>query len=289
MTTIRLVYCNAEFFLLSLRYPQMIEVMEIANVHLIYFSATYTTRKVVRLIGKHMGRPVSEHDITRRGPKEPITFEANDLVILGTPVYSGRIPVQAAKALQQFQGTNTPAIIVCVYGNRDYDDALLELKETVEAQGFHVVSAGAFIARHSIFPDVAADRPDDNDVGIIGNFADRSAGLLRRTPDVALLTGLEVKGNHPYREIKPIPLQPHGNHRCDRCGVCVKQCPVQAIPEQSPRRTIKDKCISCGRCIVVCPQNARHFGGIKYKIGSKKFFKAYSGYKEPTVAFAHPV
>lgn len=37
----------------------------------------------------------------------------------------------------------TPAIAVCVYGNRDYDDALIELKDAIEANGFKTVAAAA--------------------------------------------------------------------------------------------------------------------------------------------------
>jgi 2-oxoglutarate ferredoxin oxidoreductase subunit delta len=49
--------------------------------------------------------------------------------------------------------------------------------------------------------------------------------------------------------------------RCKECGLCVNNCPKQAISfseeinEQGYRYTIidHDKCIGCGVCYTVCP------------------------------------
>ena len=70
----------------------------------------------------------------------------------------------AVDAFEKIKGDKTPAVLVCVYGNRNYDDALLELKDISEANGFVPIAAGAFIARHSIFSDVAVGRPDKEDL-----------------------------------------------------------------------------------------------------------------------------
>lgn len=55
-------------------------------------------------------------------------------------------------------------MIVCVYGNRGDEDTLLELNNICTDNGFVAISAGAFIAKHSIFPAVAEERPDKNDI-----------------------------------------------------------------------------------------------------------------------------
>ncbi len=260
--------------------------MDISNINLIYFSATYTTRKIVRTIAKQIGEGITEYDITQSGPDTDKIFDNESLLIVGMPVYAGRIPAKAAEALKRFKGNGTPAIIVCVYGNRDYDDALLELKDIAELNGFKVISAGAFIAQHSIFPKVGAERPDEEDMDIIENFADKSAEICRSVADPDSLQEVNVEGNRPYKIPGNVPLKPRGNRYCNECGTCVKLCPVQAIDENTPRRTDKVKCISCGRCIVVCPQKARSFRGLLYKIAGSKFTKANSERKEPEMFFA---
>jgi len=261
--------------------------MEILNIKLVYFSATYTTRKIVRLIAKGMNKEVAEHDITQSVPETDLICGKEELLIVGMPVYAGRIPVHAHEALCKFKGNNTPAVIVCVYGNRDYDDSLLEIKDIVEENGFKVISAGAFIAQHSIFPAVGSRRPDDEDIRKIETFIEKSLNNIEHIKDISLLAGLEVKGNRPYKTPGKIPLRPKGNRKCNECGICVKLCPEQAIPESTPRKTNKELCISCGRCIVVCPQKARHFGGLLYKIAGNKFTKANAARKEPECFFSN--
>ena len=67
------------------------------------------------------------------------SFSAGELVVLGVPVYGGRIPALAAERMAQLKGQQTPVIILVTYGNRDYEDALLELKTILEQQQFVVV------------------------------------------------------------------------------------------------------------------------------------------------------
>ena len=73
---------------------------------------------------------------------------ADEALVVGVPSYSGRVPAQASQQLLRVKGDGSPAIIVCFYGNRDYEDTLVELKDLQTANGFRIVSAAAFIARH---------------------------------------------------------------------------------------------------------------------------------------------
>lgn len=255
--------------------------MQLSKINLVYFSATYTTRKVVRLIARETGKETTEYDITQHAPDAEILSAPTDLLVVGMPVYAGRIPARAAEAISRFKGSLSPAIIVCVYGNRDYDDALLELKDIVERNGFKAIAAGAFIAQHSIFPSVGAHRPDEDDIRKIRVFAAESLARLRSVTGLSALPELPVKGNRPYKIPGKIPLTPKGNRKCDCCGVCVRNCPVQAIPPDAPRHTLKEICLSCGRCIAICPQHARHFGGLLYKIAARKFTRTHTARKEP--------
>lgn len=257
--------------------------MTITNIHLVYFSATYTTRKIVRRIAEQMGNNIIQHDITNEMLAKDIILNTNgELLIVGVPVYAGRVPATAVNALNKIKGSNTPAIVVCIYGNRDYDDAMLELKNIIENNGFKTVAAGAFIAQHSIFPEVAAGRPDERDNQEIEKFATLCMDKITKTGNMAVLPELEVKGNKPYKIPKNIPIHPSGNKKtCNQCCACVKQCPVKAITLDEPYKTNPQKCISCGRCITICHQKSRRFRGMLYKIASWKFAKDNLKRKEP--------
>lgn len=259
--------------------------MKTAKNTLVYFSATYTTKRIISAIADQLGGNVNENDITQSVPENDIKFGKDDLFIIGVPVYEGRVPAEASEALHKYKGDGTPAIIVCVYGNRDYDDALLELKDIVTGNGFKVISAGAFIAQHSIFPGMGLNRPDERDMEQIREFGNLNARLLESVENVSVLSEVTVKGNYPYKTPRKVPLQPEGNIKCNECGTCVSLCPSQAIYADEPRKTDNEKCISCGRCIVVCPQNARHFEGELYKMAESKFTKAFSARQEPITIY----
>lgn len=259
--------------------------MEITESHLIYFSATGTTEKIVRAIGSGVGMErVTEHALL--APVDRIkTINSNEIAIFGIPVYSGRVPAVAAERLRMFRGESTPAVIAVVYGNREFDDALIELLNIVESCGFSVIAAGAFVAEHSIFPAVGHDRPNPSDREAAAVFGKKSMELLTTCPDTVSAPSIEVRGNTPYRAVAAIPLRPKASKQCNGCGICAKQCPVGAIDPASPRKTDKTLCISCAHCISVCPQKARHFGGLLYKLVSKKFISKCSEPKMPYVIY----
>lgn len=254
------------------------------EIHLVYFSPASSTRKVVKTINKGLGLPFKEYDITQ-GLRESLNFNADDLVVFGMPVYAGRIPSLAVNTLEKITGSRTPAILVCVYGNRGYDDALLELKDISETMGFMPITAGAFIARHSIFPKVGESRPDIQDQEELIDFGRKSMQIYNSLDRSKEHTSLNVNGNFPYRKPSKIPFTPRGNSACNDCGTCVKMCPVLAIPIDNPRRTYKKICISCARCIAVCPQHSREFKGLLYNLVRRKFESKYKGRKEPTIFF----
>lgn len=256
--------------------------MTLQKLNLAYFSATGTTAKIVSEIGTGLGVH-EQHTINLATQSlDTITVPNDEMIIFGIPVFSGRVPAIARKRIEMIRGNNTPAIIVCVYGNRDFDDALIELKDIVENNGFYVLSAGAFVAQHSIFPKVAQGRPDDNDLKQAREFGINSIQILRSNTENKSLV---VKGNHPYRAIKPIPLTPKTDSSCNSCGLCSKQCPVQAIDANNPKKIDKSKCISCAHCISVCPKDSKKFGGLIYWIASKKFTKDNYQRKEPYLIY----
>lgn len=253
------------------------------KTNLVYFSAAGTTRSVATTFAKELQGEIAEYDLLLNPQRQAVEFGAGETAVFAMPVYSGRIPTLCSEFLKQFRGQNTPAVAIVVYGNREYEDALLELCDTLRANGFVPIAAAAFVAQHCIFPAVATGRPDTQDQEEIRAFAAQCRALL------ASYTGSEalvVKGNFPYREYSASSMKPTGDDNCNACGICVEICPVQAIPPDAPRQTEESRCITCTACIWACPQRARGFHTPQYVAASQGFAERNANRKESELFYA---
>ncbi len=248
------------------------------NLSKLYFSATETTKTCVDGVASAMEMPVAfSANLADRNHAEVPEFSEGDTVIVASPVYGGRLPELMVEKLKEVKGGGACAIAMVVYGNRDYDDALLELADTLTEQGFRIIGAAAFVAQHSIFPKVAAGRPDTTDKVRLAEFGRRCRKLL----DKGIFRELQIKGKRPYKKYSGVPVHPVGKESlCVSCGMCAELCPAEAIDRESPWETDADRCISCGRCIKVCKESARRYEGIKYSMLGTIFKSMVSKRKE---------
>ena len=251
------------------------------KVTTLYFSATYTTKRVVEAVAAGLSNEVVSYDITNDAATDAVIIPREELLVVGVPVYAGRVPAMAVERLRRFKGDNAPAVVVAVYGNRHYDDAVLELHDMMTECGFRTVAAGAFIAQHSIFPKVGAARPDAEDLAEIKSFAEKSLAVLAGD-----FVAINIPGNRPYKVPGGIPIWPTASRKCNGCGACAKLCPTGAIDPAAPKGVNKEKCIKCGRCIVVCPTKARRFYGIKYSLAAARFNAAFAARRANEMWFA---
>ena len=247
-------------------------------LHTFFFSRSDTSRKYARTMTEAFGGESQLIDLTHGTCEVESELVEGDTALLISPVYAGRIPAMAAELFRQIDGHGMKAIVAVVYGNRDYDDALLELADIAVEDGFELIAAGAFIAQHCIFPKVANGRPDASDMAIAADF-------IKRAKESGKLDISTIKGNRPYKKPGGVPLRPQTDEdECRSCGVCARECPTGAI-DPVTLKTDNDKCITCCRCIAVCATHARKFKGIMYATAGKIFCAQNSKRREPELFF----
>lgn len=239
--------------------------MSISKIVSIYFSPNGTTKQIVNKIAQGIGNyDVQEIDLTSADNRNiEQNFSNDELVIVGLPVYSDRLPKLSKEIFNRLKGNNAPTIAIVTYGNRDYGDALLELKDSLIESGMKVISGAAIVAEHCLNKNVATNRPDEKDDVKILEYAMRINEKINTTQTLETLPDIHVKGNFPYSPIKPNQV-PTGDEKCIACGLCKEACPVDAIDESNYKFTDSNACIGCGKCVNICPTGARAIKNEKF-------------------------
>jgi len=244
--------------------------MNIERTHLLFFSPTGTTAKIVQAIGEGVGLTTVEHNFTHlsTAPRLPV-FRNKELVVLGLPVYMGRVPFAATPYLRTLKAEGTPCVIVGVYGNRAFDDFLVELEDVAGEQGFIVVAAAAFIGEHSITPALATGRPNADDLALATSFGKRFMAGLRDADATPGLPPGAVPGRRPYEtysagKVKREPTEKLANgptvgETCTGCGTCADVCPIDNIDPRNLRDINPYECLRCHACVRACLVGAIRF------------------------------
>lgn len=241
--------------------------MDFKNVNLVYFSATNVSKKYAEAMGKSLNKPVVTYDFTLPKNRDGVklqSFTGDDLVILSYPVYGGRIPDICLNYIENLKGKDTPCILIATYGNRDFDDALVEAEDIMSERGFIIVGRRAVVGTHSFSRDIAPGRPNREDLEGAAKFAQIVAGKELK----ALEKGI-IPGNRPYKEKNSTPntMMPVTDDNCIDCKACALRCPAGVISVENPKLRVKDAsaCLRCHRCVVYCPKKAIHFEGEVYE------------------------
>ncbi len=223
------------------------------SVYSIYFSPTGGTEKVCDIIAGAFSKDFMAVElINKEDDYSSVKLTSDDIAIIAGPVYGGRIPGVAMERFEQITGGGAKAVLVAVYGNRAFDDALKELYDGAVKCGFVPVAGIAANAEHSVARTVAAGRPDSDDEIVLKEFAEKIKEKIARGE-----TGVEVPGKSHDERRKDGAMPIQVTEDCSQCGSCVDECPTGAIPSDAPDTTDTDKCMGCMRCVPICRNEAR--------------------------------
>ena len=267
-------------------------------ITVICFSPTHTSKTIAEAVAAGMARArcgsegnaeasascsmlVRTIDMTLDKSDEPIILTSGETVVLGAPVYAGRVAPEAVRRLKRIQvaaGASIPAVVTVTYGNRDYEDALVELYDLALSLGLTPFAAGAFIGEHSYSTPgmpVAEGRPDSMDLADASIFGGECA---RKLESPGAFAPFHIKGNRPYKEpARPstptAASQPHSGTAstpavpvsadgCPLCGECAAVCPTGAIVlDSGSMKVLTDSslCIRCCACVKACPAGMRTY------------------------------
>ena len=250
--------------------------MEIKTVWAVYFSGTGTTEKVAthlaQTLAKALGAEYQAHDYTQpAGRANELRFGPEELVVLGTPVYAGRVPNLLLPFVQNsIHGDKTLAVPVVLYGNRNFDDGLIELRNVMAANGFCPISAAAIVGEHSFSRILGAGRPDEADMALVDELAEKTAekvkGLTQPPEEMVWVEGCDpIRPYYTPRDRHGEPIKDFlkakpktDPDKCVKCGLCARLCPMGSIDPNDVSNVV-GKCIKCCACVKKCPTGAKYF------------------------------
>lgn len=242
------------------------------------FSPTGGTLKAANLLAEKLpGDPETVDLCDRQVDFSAVSCGPEDLALIAVPSFGGRVPAVAVQRIQAVNGNGAKAVLLTVYGNRAYEDTLVELEDAAKAAGFTILAGAAAIAEHSIARQFASGRPDAEDAAVLAGFSDQIARKLAEGD----LSAPAIPGNRPYKKAGGGSMTPKPDKHCTRCGVCAAKCPTGAINPDDPDKVDGDKCIGCMRCEAVCPAGARKLNAVMLFAVGKALQKACESRKEP--------
>lgn len=261
-----------------------------------FFSGTGTSKKIAMTVAKRIcekleiGRPVVYDFTPLKSREKPLKFIQGDLVVFAVPVIAGRVPNLLLPFLNSLEGSGAYAVPVVLYGNRHYDDALVELEDILKTSGMVVIAGAAFIGEHSFSKKLAAGRPDESDLALAIEFAEVISkkiieGKLRP------LAKSVLPGVRPYRFYyqprdrhgNPIDIRkvkPKTNNNCTDCKLCARICPLGSI-DFADTSKIPGICMKCCACVKLCPKQAKYFGDPGYIFHKEELEELYERRASP--------
>ena len=236
------------------------------QIGILCFSPTGSTKTICETIalGMDCNKPKIinlTHQKTRNEflAKPELALDGLDHLIVGLPVHSGKLPLLAIDCLQAISTGSLKCSAIVVYGNRDFGVALYNMVVQLIQSGLTVVSAAAFIGKHSysdVIP-IATDRPDETDLKLayifgLNNLSKSSPIDLKDIP----IQNDSISQSPKYPSIKPR----FQSVACQQCGRCAAKCPIGILSAKSgeyKNRQSKNLCLGCMACVRCCPSEAR--------------------------------
>ena len=231
--------------------------MEIKTVWAVYFSGTGTTEKVAthlaKAIAQGLGAEYKSHDYTQpAGRGGELSFGPEELVVLGTPVYAGRVPNLLLPFVQNsIHGQGTLAVPVVLYGNRNALVDQLAQKTVEKVKGLAALPEEP-VAVEGCDPIRPYYTPRDRHGEPIKDFLKAKP---KTDPD-----------------------------KCVKCGLCARLCPMGSI-DPDDVSNVAGKCIKCCACVKKCPMGAKYFDHEGYLYHQHELEDQYAGRRAESKIF----
>lgn len=193
-----------------------------------------------------------------------------DLLVLGSPVYAGRVIEPIEIFLSGLPDTEVKLAAVFVTYGLISGNALSHAAKQLSKKGYAILGAAKIVASHSMVFEDEKDqfilRPSQEDLELATTFGrvlvDKTnhSGLKRMPMDLLKpKKSLAVRIFDKFMATRfGMAILPHvrfTRETCIQCGRCAESCPVKILTLDPYPRQVGD-CIRCYNCVRMCPTGA---------------------------------
>lgn len=212
------------------------------NFSLLIFSPTGQSKACALAVAKATKQEFVELDLTHFIPRRKSLALSDTTLIIAYPVYGGRVPRLFAEYLrEQVTFTNCKALVIATFGNRAFEDALVEMEDLLLEKGVPLIGGASIGCQHSYTDKVGSKRPDFEDFQVLDRLAVYLNGETKT---------VHPPGNRPYKRDMPVADPPYMPTPKDKAhpinSQCFAVCPTGSLAKGDPAI-----CIHCCACIQV--------------------------------------
>lgn len=172
------------------------------RITIVSYSPSGISRKIAETLAGYFSAEYCVIDLTDPAVRQTnCFFSSEDLLIFAAPSYLGRLPVVEGGIFDRIYANDTPGIFLAIFGNRSYEDMLLEMAQIAEDRG--VIGIGALAL--AISGQAQADeirRGELKKAWRLEVFANNMSQILsgiEEDPAYYERHSLTVNGNFPYK------------------------------------------------------------------------------------------
>lgn len=236
---------------------------------ILYYSLTGQTARTAKAISEGLrwaGCEVSLCELRKAGGR---SFAGCDFAGLGTPVHAWGLPLCFDELWDRTQAAaGAPCFVFATYGHNP-GNALHHLGKAANRKGMKVFSRFSLLCydnyAHLVKYAVNKGHPDAADLEAAATYGRSLPGAFEKwrkegcvEPSLPFsIDELEfsriVQSRWVNRNV--IARKVYDDSKCDKCGACVKVCPVGSIRFE-PRLADDERCTGCTGCVLVCKTGA---------------------------------
>lgn len=183
------------------------------------------------------------------------------------PCSYGHPPKAVIEAVRNISLSKHQRVFLVVTFGGFFGQSLLDMKQLLELhtahviQGFSVRMPGNHILGYPAWPDFFQRflfRMSERKLNKIVTQIENDAPTIIKGTNVLekLLRLLSGENDKKLPNFGEIGTRFHVTDTCNRCGICIKICPVENIKVSSSQVKWESKCQQCMACIQWCPQKA---------------------------------